>query len=187
MLPPAPSSACARWRNDGARPGTQSACLLCGLASDPCVDDSGPGGARLHTRVQWRTELEVAVSRLCCSGICLFCSGRGSRRRLSRVLYSLLTSCGRCVPVARHTLARDACPSWQVCRTVLSPSDLASSDVRHLAACDRRPTAPRTRNLADPRPQSHNGGCGRVPELDRSLPVPPAGPITFYLPRSTQL
>ena len=139
--------------------------------------------AHVSTRVQWRTELEVAVSRLCCSGICLFCSGRGSRRRLSRVLYSLLKSLAR----SRVTLARDACPSWQVCRTVLSPSDLASSDVRHLAACDRRPTAPRTRNLADPGPQSPNSGCGRVPELDRSLPVPPAGPITFYLPRSTQL
>ena len=51
--------------------------------SDPCVDDSGPGGARLHTGVQWRTELEVAVSRLCCSGICLFvlveARGVGSR------------------------------------------------------------------------------------------------------------
>ena len=40
--------------------------------------------AHVSTRgVQWRTELEVAVSRLCCSGICLFvlveARGVGSR------------------------------------------------------------------------------------------------------------
>ena len=120
----------ARWRNDGARPGTQSACLLCGLASDPCVDDSGPGGARLHTGVQWRTELEVAVSRLCCSGICLFvlveARGVGSRgyytvdldescgRSRSRVTLVMPAQVGKCAgPYSRpQTSPRATCAIW---------------------------------------------------------------------------